>query len=236
MNGQDIARAVTCKRIYAWTEGLWNAHDNAYAACAPDHAPHVVVVDYGVKRNILRSLASQGLRLTVVPCDTSAQDILSLSPDGVFLSNGPGDPAATGVYAVPVIKDLMDSRLPLFGICLGHQMLAIALGARTEKLRFGHRGANHPVKDIETGRVEITSQNHGFHVVEESLPACAIPTHISLFDGTNEGLRVTGRDIFSVQHHPESSPGPHDARHLFARFADMARAQAKRAAHKPRAA
>jgi carbamoyl-phosphate synthase small subunit len=209
MDGMDIARTVTCAAPYDYASG--------HAA----HAPHVVVVDYGVKQNILRCLALEGLRLTVVPCTAAAEDIFALSPDGVFLSNGPGDPAATGAYAVPVIQKLLASGLPLFGICLGHQLLAIALGARTEKLPFGHRGGNHPVKDLETGCVEITSQNHGFHVVQSSLPATAETTHVSLFDKTNEGFRLKGRPVFSVQYHPEASPGPEDSRHLFRRFAAL---------------
>ncbi|MBI1216449.1 MAG: glutamine-hydrolyzing carbamoyl-phosphate synthase small subunit [Alphaproteobacteria bacterium] len=230
MTGQDIARTVTCKNIHAWTQGPWNADKDRYETLDNDAGPHVVVVDYGVKHNILRCLAAEGLRLTVVPCDTAADDILSLKPDGIFLSNGPGDPAATGVYAVPVVKELLESGLPLFGICLGHQILALSLGAKTEKLPFGHRGANHPVKDLETGKVEITSQNHGFHVIEDSLPDAAEPTHTSLFDGTNEGLRLKGRSVFSVQYHPEASPGPQDSHYLFARFANLLRESLRKTA------
>ena len=183
---------------------------------APRH--HVIAVDYGAKRNILRSLASAGCRVTVVPATADAGSILAHEPDGIFLSNGPGDPAATGDYAVPVIQSLMASGLPIFGICLGHQLLALALGAETRKMPFGHRGANHPVKELATGRVEITSQNHGFEVTADSLPAGVTATHVSLFDGTLEGLAVDDRPIFSVQYHPEASPGPQDAQHLFARF------------------
>jgi carbamoyl-phosphate synthase small subunit len=230
MEGQDIARAVTCKNIHAWTQGLWDGGKNAYETRANEKGPHVVVVDYGVKRNILRCLANEGLRLTVVPCDTSAEDILALKPDGIFLSNGPGDPAATGVYAVAIVKRLLESGLPLFGICLGHQILALALGAKTEKLPFGHRGANHPVKDLETGKVEITSQNHGFHVRQDSLPDMLEATHVSLFDGTNEGLRLKNRSVFSVQYHPEASPGPQDSHYLFTRFAKMLHADLRKTA------
>jgi carbamoyl-phosphate synthase small subunit len=178
----------------------------------------VVAVDYGIKRNILRSLTALGMRLSVVPAATPASEILALEPDGIFLSNGPGDPAATGAYAVPQIRQLVDSGKPVFGICLGHQMLALALGATTEKMKFGHHGANHPVKDLTTGKVEITSQNHGFAVRPESLPAGVEATHVSLFDGSLEGLSVQGRPVFSVQYHPEASPGPQDSAYLFDRF------------------
>lgn len=210
MTGQDMARTVSCTRQYTWQEGT-----------TPAQAPHVVVIDYGVKRNILRSLAAEGMKLTIVPCTTTAEEILALKPDGIFLSNGPGDPAATGVYAVPVIKELLATGMPLFGICLGHQLLSLVLGGKTQKLPFGHRGGNHPVKDLETGKIEITSQNHGFCVIADSLPDTAEATHISLFDGTNEGLRLKGRPVFSVQYHPEASPGPHDSHYLFRRFAVM---------------
>jgi carbamoyl-phosphate synthase small subunit len=182
---------------------------------------HVVAVDYGAKRNILRCLADAGCRVTVVPADSSFEQIAAHRPDGVFLSNGPGDPAATGVYAEPMIKDVIKAGLPLFGICLGHQMLARALGGETRKMSIGHRGANHPVKDLESGKVEITSQNHGFAVIEESLPPGVVVTHRSLFDGTVEGLEVTGRPIFSVQYHPEASPGPQDSHYLFDKFVAM---------------
>jgi carbamoyl-phosphate synthase small subunit len=178
-------------------------------------------MDFGVKRNILRALASQGAKVTVVPATTSAEDILARKPDGVMLSNGPGDPAATGQYAVPEIRKLVESGIPLFGICLGHQMLALALGARTEKMEQGHHGANHPVKDLITGKVEIVSMNHGFTVSRESLPEGVEETHVSLFDGTNAGIALSGRPVFSVQHHPEASPGPTDSLYLFRRFADL---------------
>src|SRR5487761_707679 len=182
---------------------------------------HVVAVDYGAKRNILRCLASAGCRVTVVPAAASAEDILRHRPDGVFLSNGPGDPAATGAYAVPAIQGVLASGVPLFGICLGHQLLALALGGRTYKMARGHRGANQPVKDLATGRVEITSQNHGFAVDPESLPAGVRVSHVSLFDGSNEGITCTDRPVFSVQYHPEASPGPADSHHLFRRFVDL---------------
>jgi carbamoyl-phosphate synthase small subunit len=178
----------------------------------------VVAVDYGIKRNILRSLASFGLRVTVVPATTPAADILALAPDGIFLSNGPGDPAATGAFAVPEIRTLLGSGTPMFGICLGHQMLALALGAATEKMKFGHHGANHPVQDLTTGKVEITSQNHGFAVRPDSLPDGVEATHLSLFDGSLEGLQMSDRPVFSVQYHPEASPGPQDSAYLFDRF------------------
>jgi carbamoyl-phosphate synthase small subunit len=181
----------------------------------------VVAVDYGLKRNILRCLANAGCRVTVVPAATPAEDVLAMEPDGVFLSNGPGDPAATGEYAVPEIRKLVDSGKPVFGICLGHQMLALALGARTVKMHQGHHGANHPVKDHTTGKVEITSMNHGFTVDRDSLPAGITETHVSLFDGSNCGLALDGRPVFSVQYHPEASPGPQDSHYLFERFVGL---------------
>ncbi len=229
MDGLDIAKTVSATTSYEWAEGCWNSATGNFAT--PDMLNrHVVVIDYGVKRNILRCLVSQGMRLTVVPCTTSAEDILSLNPDGIFLSNGPGDPSATGVYAVPVVQKLLKSGLPVFGICLGHQILALALGGKTAKLPFGHRGANHPVKDLETGKVEITSQNHGFHVIPETLPESTEVTHISLFDKTNEGLRVKGKPVFSVQYHPEASPGPQDSHYLFIRFAALMQEALKKTA------
>ncbi|MCH7930606.1 MAG: carbamoyl phosphate synthase small subunit, partial [Proteobacteria bacterium] len=188
---------------------------------------HVVAVDYGAKRNILRCLASAGCRVTVVPATATAEDVLGHAPDGVFLSNGPGDPAATGEYAVPMIRGVLKSGVPLFGICLGHQMLALALGARTEKMLFGHRGANHPVKDLSTARVEITCQNHGFVVIADSLPAGVKATHVSLFDGSLEGIEVEGKPVFSVQYHPEASPGPQDSHYLFERFIGLIDAHAQ---------
>ena len=217
LEGMDLAKEVCCRQAYGWQETTWDHETGAYGTLAkPRH--RVVAVDYGAKRNILRSLAAAGCDVTVVPASADADTILTHQPDGIFLSNGPGDPAATGEYAVPVIEGLIASGLPIFGICLGHQLLALALGAETKKMPFGHRGANHPVKELKTGRVEITSQNHGFEVMADSLPAGVTATHVSLFDGTLEGLAVDDRPIFSVQYHPEASPGPQDAQHLFARF------------------
>ena len=217
LEGMDLAKEVCCRQAYGWTETTWDVESGAYGTLeAPRH--RVVAVDYGAKRNILRSLAATGCEVTVVPATADADSILTHEPDGIFLSNGPGDPAATGDYAVPVIRLLIASGLPIFGICLGHQLLALALGAETRKMPFGHRGANHPVKELATGRVEITSQNHGFEVMADTLPAGVTATHVSLFDGTLEGLAVDDRPVFSVQYHPEASPGPQDAQHLFARF------------------
>jgi carbamoyl-phosphate synthase small subunit len=216
LEGMDLAKDVTCGQSYEWHETVWR-HASGYGRQETPRF-HVVAVDYGMKRNILRMLAEHGCRITVVPATASSDDILRHRPDGVFLSNGPGDPAATGEYAVPVLRELIASGTPIFGICLGHQMLALALGGRTYKLDKGHRGANHPVRDEATGRVEITSQNHGFVVDPQSLPAGIAATHLSLFDRTNEGLEIAGRPVFSVQHHPEASPGPQDSHYLFARF------------------
>jgi carbamoyl-phosphate synthase small subunit len=216
LEGMDLAKEVTCRQTYAWDETLWRRESGYGRLEAPRR--HVVAIDYGIKRNILRSLASQGCRVTVVPATAAPEDVLRHDPDGIFLSNGPGDPAATGAYAVPTIKALVESGIPLFGICLGHQMLALALGGRTRKMACGHRGANHPVKDLATGKVEITSQNHGFVVDPTSLPSGVTATHVSLFDGSLEGLRVEGRPVFSVQYHPEASPGPRDSAYLFERF------------------
>lgn len=216
LEGMDLAKEVTCRQTHEWDETTW-ALGQGYGR-QTDARFHVVAVDYGAKHNILRCLAAAGCRVTVVPATAGADDILRHAPDGVFLSNGPGDPAATGEYAVPVVRTLVDAGLPLFGICLGHQILALALGARTRKMEIGHRGANHPVKDLATGRVEITSQNHGFVVDEASLPAGVTASHRSLFDGSLEGLAVEGRPIFSVQYHPEASPGPQDSHYLFERF------------------
>ncbi|HEX6980302.1 MAG TPA: glutamine-hydrolyzing carbamoyl-phosphate synthase small subunit [Alphaproteobacteria bacterium] len=216
LEGMDLAREVTCRQSYDWDETLWRPGQGYGRLTAPRFK--VVAIDYGAKHNILRCLANAGCAVTVVPATASAEDVLRHRPDGVFLSNGPGDPAATGRYAVPVLQELLKRDLPIFGICLGHQLLSLALGARTRKLDRGHRGANHPVKDLTTGRVEITSQNHGFVVVPESLPADVEVTHVSLFDGTNEGIRVKDRPVFSVQYHPEASPGPQDSHYLFDRF------------------
>ncbi|GHD54654.1 carbamoyl-phosphate synthase small chain [Thalassobaculum fulvum] len=224
LEGMDLAKEVSCSQTYIWTETLWDFADDGRSdgfGTLAEPKFHVVAVDYGAKRNILRNLASQGCRVTVVPASATADEILGHKPDGVFLANGPGDPAATGVYAVPELRRLIDSGVPMFGICLGHQMLALALGAKTEKMHMGHRGANHPVKDLETGKVEITSQNHGFVVAEGSLPSGVTVTHRSLFDGTVEGLKVDGKPVFSVQYHPEASPGPMDSHYLFARFREL---------------
>ncbi|HZB90925.1 MAG TPA: glutamine-hydrolyzing carbamoyl-phosphate synthase small subunit [Stellaceae bacterium] len=216
LEGMDLAKEVTCRQTYSWDEARWVA-GRGYGR-ETDPRFHVVAVDYGAKRNILRMLASHRCRVTVVPATASAEDILRHRPDGVFLSNGPGDPAATGVYAVPVIRALIAAEKPVFGICLGHQLLALALGGKTRKMAIGHRGANHPVKDLATGKVEITSQNHGFCVLPETLPESAEVTHVSLFDGSNEGLKLRDRPVFSVQYHPEASPGPQDSHYLFDRF------------------
>jgi carbamoyl-phosphate synthase small subunit len=219
LEGLDLAKDAACLQPFVWDEGAWSwpaGHAKAAAA-----RRHVVVVDYGVKRNILRSLVSIGARVSVVPASASAADILARSPDGVVLSNGPGDPAATAAYAAPVIRQLIEAGVPVFGICLGHQLLALAMGATTIKMDQGHHGANHPVKDLATGRVEIVSMNHGFTVDRDGLPASLTETHVSLFDGSNAGLALAGRPVFSVQHHPEASPGPGDALHLFSRFAAL---------------
>jgi carbamoyl-phosphate synthase small subunit len=219
LEGMDLAKDVSCTQSYAWSGTRWALGKGYGEQKAPKF--HVVAIDYGVKHNILRCLASAGCRVTVVPANATTEDVLRHKPDGVFLSNGPGDPAATGVYAVPTIKGVIAAGVPLFGICLGHQMLALALGGKTEKMPRGHRGANHPVKDLETGKVEITSQNHGFMVRAESLPKNAVITHVSLFDKSVEGLRLDGKPVFSVQYHPEASPGPQDSHYLFARFVTM---------------
>jgi carbamoyl-phosphate synthase small subunit len=217
--GMDLAPTVTTAAQQAWTAGTWIA-GQGYRKGGPGRFK-VVAIDYGAKENILRLLTDAGCAVTVVPAQTPADAILALAPDGVFLSNGPGDPAETGKYAVPVIDAVLERRIPTFGICLGHQMLALAIGARTEKMLQGHHGANHPVKDFTTGKVEIVSMNHGFAVVAASLPAHARETHRSLFDGSNCGLELTDRPAFSVQHHPEASPGPRDSHYLFHRFVDM---------------
>jgi carbamoyl-phosphate synthase small subunit len=228
LEGMDLAREVTCHQSYEWTETVWRREGGYGRQEQPRF--HVVAVDYGAKRNILRMLAEQGCRVTVVPATASTEDILRHEPDGIFLSNGPGDPAATGEYAVPVLRDLIRSGKPIFGICLGHQMLALALGGRTHKMARGHRGANHPVQDPSTGKVEITSQNHGFVVDPDSLPAGIEPTHLSLFDRSNEGLQLKDLPVFSVQHHPEASPGPQDSHYLFQQFIEMMAANGGKAA------
>lgn len=220
--GLDLAKEVTSGQTSTWTETPW-VWNEGYSELTDQPSMHIVAIDYGVKRNILRLLAGLGAKVTVVPAKTAAQDILALQPDGIFLSNGPGDPAATGEYAVPVIRELLETQIPVFGICLGHQMLALALGGKTVKMHQGHHGANHPVKDHTTGKVEIVSMNHGFAVDASSLPAGVEETHISLFDGSNCGLSLVGRPVFSVQHHPEASPGPQDSHYLFRRFANLVR-------------
>ncbi|WP_299729652.1 glutamine-hydrolyzing carbamoyl-phosphate synthase small subunit [uncultured Tateyamaria sp.] len=223
LEGMDLARDVTCAQSYRWNEMRW-AWPEGYAP-QTDPKYKVVAIDYGAKRNILRCLASAGCDVTVLPATATAEEVMAHNPDGVFLSNGPGDPAATGAYAVPMIRDVLTHDLPVFGICLGHQMLALALGAKTIKMNHGHHGANHPVKDLETGKVEITSMNHGFAVDAQSLPDGVEETHTSLFDGSNCGIRVSGKPVYSVQYHPEASPGPQDSYYLFERFAAAMEAQ-----------
>ena len=217
LEGLDLAKDVTCAQSYRWDEMRWAWPGGFKRQTEALHK--VVAIDFGAKRNILRCLASAGCDVTVLPATATAEDVLALNPDGVFLSNGPGDPAATGEYAVPMIKDVLAKDLPVFGICLGHQMLALALGAKTIKMNHGHHGANHPVKDNDTGKVEITSMNHGFTVDTQSLPDGVRETHVSLFDGSNCGIAVDGKPVFSVQYHPEASPGPMDSYYLFERFA-----------------
>ena len=224
--GMDLVPMVTAGQRFTWDETPWEWGKGYGRQERPRF--HVVALDYGIKRNILRQLAGKGCRVTVVPAQTSSEDIFALEPDGVFLSNGPGDPAATGAYAVPVIRQVIDSGTPTFGICLGHQMLGLALGGKTMKMHQGHHGANHPVKDLTTGKVEITSMNHGFAVDGKTLPAEAQETHVSLFDGSNCGIALKDRPVFSVQYHPEASPGPRDSHYLFARFVELMRQQKKR--------
>jgi len=223
LEGMDLAKEVSCRQMYRWSGGKWRLGEG-YAEREHDEAlPHVVAIDYGSKRNIFRNLAEAGARITVLPATATFDEVMAHDPDGFFLSNGPGDPAATGVYAVPVIKQLLETGKPLFGICLGHQLLGLAVGARTAKMHQGHRGANHPVKRLADGRVEITSMNHGFAVEADSLPDNARPTHISLFDGSLCGLELTDRPAFSVQYHPEASPGPQDSTYLFGKFVERLR-------------
>jgi carbamoyl-phosphate synthase small subunit len=225
LNGMDLVPMVTSGQRFTWDETPWRWGEGYGRQGKPEF--HVVAIDYGIKRNILRLLAGAGCRITVVPAQTSAADILALKPDGVFLSNGPGDPAATGEYAVPVIRSIIDSGMPTFGICLGHQMLGLAVGGRTMKMHQGHHGANHPVKDLTTGKVEITSMNHGFAVDRATLPPHAVETHVSLFDGSNCGIALKDRPVFSVQYHPEASPGPRDSHYLFTRFTRLMRERAR---------
>ncbi|HEY7955222.1 MAG TPA: glutamine-hydrolyzing carbamoyl-phosphate synthase small subunit [Polyangia bacterium] len=219
LEGRDLVREVTCGASYPWSEGVWRlGQKNSAPRRAPDR--HVVAYDFGIKTNILRGLVDAGCRVTVVPATTPAKEALALAPDGIFLSNGPGDPAAVG-YAVKTCRAFLDEKVPLFGICLGHQLLGLALGGTTYKLKFGHHGANQPVMDLATRKVEITSQNHGFAVDVASLAGKAELSHVNLNDGTVEGMRLPGRPVFSVQYHPEASPGPHDATYLFDRFVEL---------------
>ena len=220
LEGMDLASVISATQNYSWDDGLWTLAGGYAVHSGNPNGPHVVAIDYGMKRNILRNLVAAGARVTVVPATASFDEIMALKPAGIFLSNGPGDPAATGVHAVPTIQKILNASLPLFGICLGHQLLGLAVGAKTLKMTQGHRGANHPVKRLSDGRVEITSMNHGFAVDTETLPATARPTHISLFDGTLAGLELTDRPAFSVQYHPEASPGPQDSQYLFEKFVE----------------
>ena len=224
LEGLDLAKEVSARQTYKWRETPW-AWQKGYGELE-NPSWRTVVIDYGVKRNILRMLAGLGADVTVVPASTPFDEVMQHKPHGVVLSNGPGDPAATGTYAIPTIKGLVDSNVPVFGICLGHQMLGLALGAQTKKMAQGHHGANHPVKDLETGKVEIVSMNHGFTVDRDTLPRTVKETHVSLFDGSNCGLRLEGKSVFSVQYHPEASPGPMDSHYLFDRFAQAVRARA----------
>ncbi len=223
LEGLDLAKVASSGQSSQWSQTPWIWNEGYGELGAAEAKYHVVCLDYGVKRNILRLFAGLDCKVTVLPATASTDEVLGLKPDGIFLSNGPGDPAATGEYAVPVIKDLLKSDIPLFGICLGHQMLGLALGAKTAKMHQGHHGANHPVKDHTTGKVEIVSMNHGFAVDSNSLPQGVEETHVSLFDGSNCGLRVSGKPVFSVQHHPEASPGPQDSHYLFRRFINLVR-------------
>jgi len=222
LKGMDLASVVSTKKDFTWSTGSFDLETNS----APDRKEglHVVAMDFGCKQNILRCLVDAGCIVDVVSASASADNILARKPDGIFLANGPGDPAATAEFAVPEIKKLIDSNVPIFGICIGHQLLALAMGGSTSKMARGHRGANHPVRDLTTGQIEITSQNHGFCVDPDSLPENVEITHISLFDGSVEGLRHKDKPVFCVQYHPESSPGPHDSRHLFQRFVEMMKA------------
>ncbi len=223
LEGLDLAKVASSGQSSQWSQTPWVWNEGYGELSAADAKYHIVCLDYGVKRNILRLFAGLDCKVTVLPATASTDEVLGLNPDGIFLSNGPGDPAATGEYAVPVIKDLLKTEIPLFGICLGHQMLGLAVGARTAKMHQGHHGANHPVKDHTTGKVEIVSMNHGFAVDSSSLPEGIEETHVSLFDGSNCGLRVAGKPVFSVQHHPEASPGPQDSHYLFRRFINLVR-------------
>ncbi len=219
LRGLELAEGVSTKKSYHWDKTTWSLNQEKLSTKNGKYK--VVAIDYGIKHNILRCLVSLGCDVKILPAKTNAEEILKIKPDGIFLSNGPGDPAATGEYAIPELKKLINSGIPIFGICLGHQLLSLALGCTTTKMHQGHRGANHPVKDLLTGRVEITSQNHGFTVVKTALPEDVEITHLSLFDDTIEGVRSKTKPVFSVQYHPESSPGPHDSFYLFERFVGM---------------
>ncbi|MDQ8726959.1 glutamine-hydrolyzing carbamoyl-phosphate synthase small subunit [Bradyrhizobium sp. LHD-71] len=221
LEGMDLVPMVTSAQRFVWDETPWVWGEGF--GRQDQHEFNVVAIDYGIKRNILRLLAGEGCKVTVVPATTTAEDILAMKPDGVFLSNGPGDPAETGKYAVPVIKEIVEKGVPTFGICLGHQMLGLALGGKTVKMHQGHHGANHPVKDMTTGKVEITSMNHGFAVDKTTLPKNVEQTHVSLFDDSNCGIALSDKPVFSVQYHPEASPGPRDSHYLFKRFAELMR-------------
>lgn len=223
LEGMDLAKDVSCEQLKVWSGGKWEI-ELGYASGGDEaERPHVVAIDYGSKRNIFRNLVEAGARVTILPATASFDEVMAHEPDGFFLSNGPGDPAATGEYAIPVIRQMLDTGKPLFGICLGHQLLALAVGGRTSKMFQGHRGANHPVKRLADGQVEITSMNHGFAVEREGLPANVRETHVSLFDGSNCGIELEDRPAFSVQYHPEASPGPQDSFYLFERFVGMMR-------------
>jgi carbamoyl-phosphate synthase small subunit len=223
LEGMDLAITVSCETHFGWKDGVWRLGAGYDTSVPGEGRPHVVAIDYGSKRNIFRNLVRAGADVTVLPATATFEQAMSFAPDGFFLSNGPGDPAATAEYAVPVIRQMIDSGKPVFGICLGHQLLALAVGAQTSKMFQGHRGANHPVKRLEDARVEITSMNHGFAVLSETLPANARETHVSLFDGSNCGFELTDKPVFAVQYHPEASPGPQDSLYLFERFVGMMR-------------
>ena len=227
LNGLDLAKNVSTRSKYNWNNLKTWKKEIGYEK-NKNNIFNIVAIDYGIKKNILRYFSNHKCKITVVPCDTSVENIIKLNPDGVFLSNGPGDPAATGKYAVKIIKKLINLTIPIFGICLGHQLLALALNAKTKKMKLGHRGANHPVKNLLTDKVEITSQNHGFEVVKSSLPKNVIITHTSLFDNSIEGIRLKNKPAFSVQYHPEANPGPQDSQYLFDQFIKEIKQNAKK--------
>ncbi|MCH9853785.1 MAG: glutamine-hydrolyzing carbamoyl-phosphate synthase small subunit [Alphaproteobacteria bacterium] len=224
LNGMDLSKDVTTDKVYSWQEMIYSLDDAKSEEQTDNDVPHIVVIDYGAKHNILRHLSDMNAKVSVVSASYAAQEIIKMKPDGVMLSNGPGDPAATGIYAVPIVQELLKCDFPIFGICLGYQIMALSLGAKTEKMACGHRGANHPVKNLLNGAVEITSQNHGFQVMKDSLPANIEATHISLFDKSLEGIRLKDKPVFAVQYHPEASPGPHDSHYLFKQFYEMVQA------------